>query len=41
MWEITENVHRSELKALERPEHVAEWVRLADKLAQVEPVLGV
>lgn len=31
MWEIAENLHRAELTALERSEHVAEWVRLADK----------
>lgn len=29
-WEIAENLHRSELSALERDEHVAEWVRLTD-----------
>ncbi|HEX3862536.1 MAG TPA: hypothetical protein VHY35_12655 [Stellaceae bacterium] len=39
MWEIAENLHRAELTVLERSEHVAEWVRLADdKLAQVAPV---
>lgn len=40
-WEIAENLHRSELTALERDEHVAEWIRLteeSDKLAQVAPV---
>lgn len=40
MWEIAENVHRSELTALERSKHFAEWLRLGDKLAQVEPFLG-
>lgn len=30
MWEISENLHRSELSALERDEQVAEWVSLAD-----------
>jgi ParB-like chromosome segregation protein Spo0J len=44
MWEIAENLHRAELTALERSEHVSEWVRLAekkaieDKPAQVAPV---
>lgn len=44
MWEIAENLHRAELTALERSEHVSEWVRLADKKAskgqsaQVAPV---
>ena len=30
MWEIAENLHRADLTALERAEHVAEWVRLAE-----------
>jgi hypothetical protein len=30
MWEISENLHRADLTALERDEHIAEWVRLAD-----------
>lgn len=30
MWEIAENLHRAELTALERDEHVSEWIRLAD-----------
>jgi ParB-like chromosome segregation protein Spo0J len=33
--EIAENLHRAELTALERSEHVAEWIRLTK--AQVEP----
>ena len=41
MWEIAENLHRAELTALERSEHVAEWVRLADGVsAQVAPKLS-
>ena len=40
MWEIAENLHRSDLTALERSEHIAEWIRLSDKLAQTVPVLG-
>ena len=28
--EIAENLHRAELTALERAEHVSEWVRLTD-----------
>jgi ParB/RepB/Spo0J family partition protein len=38
MWEIAENLHRAELTALERSEHIAEWVRLAEKPSQVETV---
>lgn len=34
MWEIAENLHRAELTALERSEHVSEWVRLAEKQAE-------
>lgn len=33
MWEIAENLHRAELTALERDEHVSEWIRLAEKKA--------
>lgn len=40
MWEIAENLHRAEISALERSEHIAEWVKLSDKLAQVGPVSG-
>lgn len=42
MWEIAENLHRAELTVLERSEHVAEWVRLAEerKGAQVAPPGG-
>ena len=39
LWEIAENLHRSELTVLERSEHIAEWVRLTEKkLGQVAPV---
>lgn len=31
MWEIAENLHRAELTALERSEHVSEWIQLAEK----------
>ena len=38
MWEISENLHRAELTALEHDEQVAEWARLAEKqMAQVAP----
>ena len=39
LWEIAENLHRAELSALERDEHVAEWVRLTGErdAAQVAP----
>lgn len=33
MWEIAENLHRAELTALERDEHVSEWIKLSDKKA--------
>jgi ParB-like chromosome segregation protein Spo0J len=38
LWEIAENLHRADLTALERATQVAEWVKLADKPAQVGPV---
>lgn len=44
MGEIAESLHRAELTALERSEHVAEWVRLtqqaqeASLVAQPEPL---
>lgn len=46
LWEIAENLHRAELSALERSEHIAEWVRLTEErrkakeenqMAQVAP----
>lgn len=42
MWEIAENLHRAELTALERSEHVSEWIQLAEKkslavLGQLDP----
>jgi ParB/RepB/Spo0J family partition protein len=44
LWEIAENLHRADLTALQRDEHVAEWIRLSEKraadieaVAQVEP----
>ena len=42
MWEIAENLHRADLTALERDEHIAEWIRLSDetKVAQVAPPGG-
>ena len=41
LWEISENLHRAELTALERQEQIARWVELTDaKLAQVGPVSG-
>ena len=32
--EIAENLHRAELTALERDEHIAEWVRLTEEKAK-------
>lgn len=31
MWEIAENLHRAELSAVERADHIEEWRRLAAK----------
>jgi hypothetical protein len=33
MWEVAENLHRADLTALERDEHIAEWIRLADRVS--------
>ena len=36
LWEISENLHRADLNAQERADHIAEWVRLtAENVAQV------
>lgn len=42
LWELAENLHRAELTALERDEHIAEWVKLTEekKGAQVAPPGG-
>jgi ParB family chromosome partitioning protein len=40
MMEIAENLDRSELTALERDEHVAEWIVLANKKEGVSSELG-
>jgi ParB family chromosome partitioning protein len=34
MWEISENLHRAELKALERDEQIAEWINLVERRRQ-------
>jgi ParB family chromosome partitioning protein len=34
MWEISENLHRAELKALERDEQIAEWIKLVERRRQ-------
>ena len=28
LWEIAENLHRAELTALERAEHISQWIKL-------------
>ena len=39
LWEISENLDRAELSALERAEQIAEWVRLSDgQSAQFAPI---
>lgn len=41
LWEISENLHRAELTALERSKLVAEWVELTgEKVGQVAQVSG-
>jgi ParB family transcriptional regulator, chromosome partitioning protein len=30
MWEIAENLHRAELTALERAEHIDQWIKLSE-----------
>jgi ParB-like chromosome segregation protein Spo0J len=30
LWTISENLHRNELNALQRSEHIAEWIRLTE-----------
>lgn len=41
LWEIAENLHRSDLTVLERADHTARWVALTEgKLAQLAPVSG-
>ena len=42
LWKIAENLHRAELNAQERADHIAEWVRLTEEkqkndAAQVAP----
>lgn len=37
-WEIAENLHRAELTALERDQHVAEWERLTMESEKVRTV---
>lgn len=41
LWEIAENLHRADLSAVERAEHVDEWRKLTlEKVAQVAPPSG-
>jgi ParB family chromosome partitioning protein len=44
MWEIAENLHRAELSALDRSDHIDRWIKLSDerreKPAQLAPVSG-
>lgn len=37
MWEIAENLHRSELTVLERDQHVAKWIELAGEKVLTQP----
>lgn len=36
MWEIAENLHRADLSALERAEHVDEWLKLAERVSSLD-----
>lgn len=39
LWEISENLHRSDLTVQERADHIAEWIKLTgEKLSQDETV---
>jgi ParB-like chromosome segregation protein Spo0J len=40
LWEISENLHRAELTALERSEHIAEWIRLAAERRRLSAQVG-
>lgn len=41
MWEISENLHRAELKALEKDEQIEEWRKLhVSKVAKIAPPSG-
>ena len=37
LWEIAENLHRAELTALERAEHIGLWIRLRGERGEGEP----
>ena len=37
LWEIAENLHRAELTALERAEHIDQWIRLRGESSASEP----
>lgn len=41
LWEIAENLHRAELKELERNEHVAEWIRLTEEADQLTQSVSI
>jgi ParB-like chromosome segregation protein Spo0J len=40
VWEISENLHRAELTALERAGHLSEWVRLVSEKAKVTQLVS-
>jgi hypothetical protein len=40
MWEIAENLHRADLSAVERAEHIEEWRKLSAKVASDLPPSG-
>lgn len=37
LWEIAENLHRAELTALERDQHVAKWIELSEQRKVSQP----
>jgi ParB-like chromosome segregation protein Spo0J len=34
LWEISENLHRAELTKLERDEHIAEWIKVTERISR-------
>jgi len=39
LWEIAENLHPAELTALERAEHISQWIRLRARGVTVSPAI--
>jgi ParB-like nuclease domain len=39
LWEIAENLHRAELTALERAEHISQWIKLRGERGAGSPAI--